>query len=1215
MRILIALMLWIFVVPLATAYIYVGWLHSPSHVSQRLRLNLLLSDTISGGVIAGVVIISFLSLMSFADFLRFNIPNAAQNRVEQEEAVVVPPLERDIDEIVLDHHHIVRRQRNINAVGVMDQRHPVIAETRKPLLPENEVGERNNFDRLMQAIPIDPQDQRLVLQRRIRAAAAFQRHLDAIEHDELQGDNGNQHHDVPIPLQEIDEERIADFFNAIEDDPENEDEDPRFPPQDDFEPQFEPMIDQLDQGGLRDDGDMNLAMDELLGLRGPFSALIRNVLWFMAFVMTYLGIFAFVPRFIGHICYKRVFLSDRVISLKRWLWLDATLEAWEKPKFVISLLQLLHDENVRLERVIRINDLLLIILGYFSIAFFIALAALIVSIRKQYLNQNDEESQNIQNANAGDFLVGNVPLRRNEVDDENNFADEGFNEDGIVEIRLTLGQFLKIALDCLSSLAKVYFLFFVKMIVLPLILGIWLDTASLSAFHENASSRISYAGTDLFSAILIHWVIGITFMLLVTVSVLQLREVFHPELLAAVIRPQEPQPDLLGNLLNETFVTHTKRMVVSFGIYSLLLLLYVWIPCQLIVMLDIGTLFPFLRPKFFYFITPQLQIPIELLFFHLTMLNLLEKYRNSIGAVQHWWLAVICKALGLSEYLLPRNIKAFEFIGSKAIFIQGDLLEQDILDDLSDSTPSLTTSTASAGMQKEETKNGFYKITQSYKRIEVDPFWYELANKSQNIEDFIEKNIEIISPSDDQLLEEVLLKPNGKCTLNGCKDYIKVPLPSAEQDVVDRIRRRTSRITTSPQPTEKNMISTSIGSYRLRRSIDDDGTMVIEFWRESPGDVIPRPPHGWDDLGGGGAEAQGRWAWGKEKKSMIEEGVASRTPFFGKRRSRFLFWLIMKVFLLAFISWMAVTFLAITLFSFPLLIGRTTLSLLRIPDCYTHDPVAFATGLLILSTSKYIGFKEIFKDLKSIRKILKNINRSPSRKTTLIFLSLAMWFLVLPSLVGLMYDILIIKSFDPFSKKSFRNLTIYKSIWASGSLLLNLWAYLCYMSAFTKQFWINLRNAIFNEGVNLRNMQHEEQGVIEGDRRWQGSLDGRIARFFESLYKSLIKGEWDCVDPDVLFFYCTYPILHTLIVSICMPLLPCIAASAAYRILFKENLSLQILSLLVNVAYYLFMTLRICIIFSKEIKEWFKVAHKEARDDRYLIGNILLNYSPEEAMK
>jgi hypothetical protein len=43
--------------------------------------------------------------------------------------------------------------------------------------------------------------------------------------------------------------------------------------------------------------------------------------------------------------------------------------------------------------------------------------------------------------------------------------------------------------------------------------------------------------------------------------------VLHPDLLAKVIRPQEPQPDLLGSLLQESGITHARRMAVSLAIY------------------------------------------------------------------------------------------------------------------------------------------------------------------------------------------------------------------------------------------------------------------------------------------------------------------------------------------------------------------------------------------------------------------------------------------------------------------------------------------------------------------------------------------------------------------------------------------------------------------------------------------------------------------------
>ena len=61
---------------------------------------------------------------------------------------------------------------------------------------------------------------------------------------------------------------------------------------------------------------------------------------------------------------------------------------------------------------------------------------------------------------------------------------------------------------------------------------------------------------------------------------------------------------------------------------------------------------------------------------------------------------------------------------------------------------------------------------------------------------------------------------------------------------------------------------------------------VIEVWCEEAGKAIPRPPEGWDDLDIGGAERHGRWAWGDESPSEIENNVAARTPFFPPAEKR-----------------------------------------------------------------------------------------------------------------------------------------------------------------------------------------------------------------------------------------------------------------------------------------------------------------------------------------
>lgn len=71
LRLAFCLSLWLVVAPLLTAYIYLIWMNrSVSCIAQRWKWQLLPTDTVSGVVLAALILISFLSLMSFADFLR-----------------------------------------------------------------------------------------------------------------------------------------------------------------------------------------------------------------------------------------------------------------------------------------------------------------------------------------------------------------------------------------------------------------------------------------------------------------------------------------------------------------------------------------------------------------------------------------------------------------------------------------------------------------------------------------------------------------------------------------------------------------------------------------------------------------------------------------------------------------------------------------------------------------------------------------------------------------------------------------------------------------------------------------------------------------------------------------------------------------------------------------------------------------------------------------
>lgn len=61
---------------------------------------------------------------------------------------------------------------------------------------------------------------------------------------------------------------------------------------------------------------------------------------------------------------------------------------------------------------------------------------------------------------------------------------------------------------------------------------------SNSLFHLSASDYGHFMGRNAVGGIALIWVSGISFMLVVTLSMLQLREVLHPDILSPLIRPQ-----------------------------------------------------------------------------------------------------------------------------------------------------------------------------------------------------------------------------------------------------------------------------------------------------------------------------------------------------------------------------------------------------------------------------------------------------------------------------------------------------------------------------------------------------------------------------------------------------------------------------------------------------------------------------------------------------
>jgi len=192
---------------------------------------------------------------------------------------------------------------------------------------------------------------------------------------------------------------------------------------------------------------------------------------------------------------------------------------------------------------------------------------------------------------------------------------------------------------------------------------------------------------------------------------------------------------------------------------------------------------------------------------------------------------------------------------------------------------------------------------------------------------------------------------------------------------------------------------------------------------------------------------------------------------------------------------------------------------------------------------------------------------------------------------------------------------------------------MCYFQMFSKKFWSDLifgdgegnnanenqdiapqgrqqggeRNPIRNAGRRRENAQGTNTNEEPQEFAWQGK-NGAIARAIESIKAFASGWEWDKVDKQSLLQDCALPIAKHLAISCAVPL-----AALAFAAPLINTAGRQIGSTTIFRAAAIVTIVVDSVASSRQsLNRWFQAAHKIARDDRYLIGEILLNYSPSQ---
>ena len=169
LRALIAIILWICILPLTTAYLYFGWMRGAKAVVSRWKWELVTTDTVAGGVVAGAIIISFLSLMSLADFLRLHWQQPNQNEananlaVDEPRNVAIGEEEFEENDADIFPYQAARPENtdiNIDRPVDLQENHARRIHANQPNdihLPQN--NQMNNNERNLQQNNIVPRDQ------------------------------------------------------------------------------------------------------------------------------------------------------------------------------------------------------------------------------------------------------------------------------------------------------------------------------------------------------------------------------------------------------------------------------------------------------------------------------------------------------------------------------------------------------------------------------------------------------------------------------------------------------------------------------------------------------------------------------------------------------------------------------------------------------------------------------------------------------------------------------------------------------------------------------------------------------------------------------------------------------------------------------------------------------------------------------------------------
>ncbi|XP_038984119.1 probable E3 ubiquitin ligase SUD1 [Phoenix dactylifera] len=432
-----------------------------------------------------------------------------------------------------------------------------------------------------------------------------------------------------------------------------------------LEAHVEQMFDGLDDA----DGAEDVPFDELVGMQGPVFHLVENAITVLASNAIFLGVVVFVPFSLGRI----------VLYYLSWFFSSASSPMLAKvmplTESALSLANTTFKNALTAVKNLSAESDNEGVLGHMveAVAGSLKLNATVL----------DEVSNSLRTHVASDLFKGTF-LGYSRLSDVTTLAvgymfifSMVFFYLGLLTLirytrgeRLIMGRFYGMAtiaeaipslfrqfvgaMRHLMTMVKVAFLLVIELGVFPLMCGWWLDVCTLRMLGATISQRVKFFSMSPLSSCSMHWLVGIVYMLQISIFVSLLRGVLRNGVLYFLRDPADPNYNPFRDLIDDPVHKHARRVLLSVAVYGSLIVMLVFLPVKLAMRLA-----PSMFPLDITVFDPFTEIPADVLLFQICIPFAIEHFkpRATIKSLLRHWFMAVGWALGLTDFLLPRPVE------------------------------------------------------------------------------------------------------------------------------------------------------------------------------------------------------------------------------------------------------------------------------------------------------------------------------------------------------------------------------------------------------------------------------------------------------------------------------------------------------------------------------------------------------------------------------